>query len=202
MESKKIIIQYSPAACVGNGECVKNDPTLFGYNDMARKAVLKGGKPSGKEVVVEVTGTPERIRYAVNAAASCPVNAFVVRDAQTHSVLVGNKIVQESLQEIHAKYDDTKEFVLDPKGYFLIRVNYEKKEIEAGFCNAKNNMVLKVTGNTPIAIYHTLAHQPNLSLRPEHFAYLGRELEKAHYCLVKNLVYVQDDPLETMKARA
>ncbi len=202
MESKKIIIQYSPAACVGNGECVKNDPTLFGFNDIARKAILIGGKHSGNEVVAEVSGTAERIRYAVNAAASCPVNAFVVRDAQTHAVLVGNKIIQESLQEVRANYDDAKEFVLDARGYFLIRVNYEKKEIEAGFCNAKNNMVLKVTGQTPIAIYHTIAHHPSMNLRPEHYAYLGRELEKAHFCLVKNLQYVQDDPLETMKPRA
>lgn len=202
MEPKRIIIEYSPATCIGSGDCVKNDPTLFGFNDIARKAILKGGKPNGNVVIGEVAGSVERAGYAVNAAASCPVNAFVVRDAQTHAVLVGNKIVQESLQEIHAKYDDAKEFVLDAKGYFLIRVNFDKKEIEAGFCNAKNNMVLKVTGATPIAIYHTLAHQPNLSLRPEHFAYLGRELEKAHFCLVKNLVYVQDDPLENMKPRA
>ncbi len=202
MESKKIIIVYSPSVCVGNGECVKNDPTLFGFNDIARKAILKGGKADGQEIIAEIAGTPERIRYAVNAAASCPVNAFIVHDAQTHAILVGNKIHQESLQEISAKYDDAKDFVLDPKGYFLIRVNFEKKEIEAGFCNSKNNMVLKVTGRKPIDIYHTIANQIGLMLRPEHYAYLGRELEKAHFCLVKNLHYVQDDPLETMKPRA
>ncbi len=202
MESKKIIVVYSPSTCIGAGDCVKNDPTLFGYNDAARKATLIGGKPTNGDVTVEVSGNAERIRYAVNAAASCPVNAFVVKDAQTGAILVGNKIQQETLQEISAEYNDSKEFVLDPKGYFLIRVNFDKKEIEAGFCNSKNNMVLKVMGKTPIAVYHAIAHHPSMNLRPEHYAYLGRELEKAHFCLVKNLVYVQDDPLESMKPRA
>lgn len=202
MESKKIIIHYSPATCIGAGDCVKNDPTLFGFNDVARKAILKGGTPSGTDMMAEVSGTPERIRYAINAAAACPVNAFVVRDAQTKVILVGNKIHHETLEEISAEYNDSKDFVLDPKGYFLLRVNYDKKEIEAGFCNSKNNMVLKVIGKTPIEIYHTIAHQSGLILRPEHYAYLGRELEKAHFCMVKNLQYVQDDRLESMKPRA
>lgn len=202
MESKKIIIEYTPKTCVGNGECVKNDPTIFGFNDVARKAILKNGITSENTITTEVSGNAERIKYAVNAAASCPVNAFVVKDAVTQTILLGNKIQLDTLREINATYDDAKEFVLDPKGYFLIRVNYEKKELEAGFCNSKNNMILKVTGKNPIDIYHAIATKANLGLRLEHYAYLGRELEKVHFCLVKNLVYVQDDPLESMKPRA
>jgi ferredoxin len=201
MDSKKIIIEYTPKTCIGAGECVKNDPTLFGFNDATRKAILIGGKPADGKVVGEAIGSEERIKYALTAASSCPVNAFVVKDAHTQKILVGNTVHHEKLQEISAEYDDMKEFVLDSKGYFLFRVNYEKKEIEAGFCNSKNNLVLKVTGKTPIAIYHAIAAKATLGLRPEHYAYLGRELEKAHYCLVKNLQYVQDDPLESMKPR-
>jgi ferredoxin len=202
MNSRKIIIEYAPSKCIGAGECVKNDPTLFGFNDATRKAILIGGKPANGLVVGEVSGSDERVKYAIAAAASCPVNAFLVKDAHTQTVLVENKVHHETLQEISAEYDDSKEFVLDPQGYFLIRVNFEKKEIEAGFCNGKNNLVLKVTGKTPIAVYHAIGTKAALGLQPEHYAYLGRELEKAHFCLVKNLEYVQDDPLENMKPRA
>lgn len=203
MNSKKITIEYAPSKCIGAGECVKNDPTLFGFDDATRKAILIGGKPHhGEKILGELSGSEERIKYALTAASSCPVNAFVVKDALSQKVLIGDKVHHETLQEISAEYDDMKEFVLDPKGYFLFRVNYEKKEIEAGFCNSKNNVVLKVTGKTPISVYHAIATKATLGLRPEHYAYLGRELEKAHYCLVKNLQYVQDDPLESMKPRA
>ncbi len=202
MNSQKIVIEYTPSKCIGAGECVKNDPTLFGFDDATRKAILKGGKPLNGKVIGDVSGSEERIKYALTAASSCPVNAFVVKDAATQKVLLGDTVHHTSLQEISAEYDDAREFVLDPQGYFLIRVNVEKKEIEAGFCNSKNNVVLKVTGKKPIDIYHVIATKAKLSLRPEHYAYLGRELEKAHYCLVKNLVYVQDDPLEDMKPRA
>ncbi|MBM3282474.1 MAG: hypothetical protein FJY86_04010 [Candidatus Diapherotrites archaeon] len=202
MSSQKIIIEYAPSACIGAGECIKNDPVLFGFNDASKKAILIGGKPHNGKILGEVSGTEERIKYAIAAAASCPVNAFIVKDALTQKILIGDKVHHETLQEISAEYDDMKEFVLDPKGYFLFRVNYEKKEIEAGFCNSKNNVILKVTGKTPISVYHAIATKALLGLRPEHYAYLGRELEKAHYCLVKNIQYVQDDPLETMKPRA
>lgn len=201
MDPKKISIVYTPAACVGNGECIKNDPSLFGFNDASKKAILKGGHHVGNEVVADVSGSAERIKYAIRAAASCPVNAFVVKDAHTQTILVGNTVQQNSLHEIRATYDDAKEFVLDTQGYFLIRVNYEQKEIEAGFCNSKNNLILKVMGKKPIDIYHAIATHAQLQLRPEHYAYLGRELEKAHFCLVKDLAYVQDDALESMKPR-
>ncbi|MEK6821421.1 MAG: hypothetical protein AABY11_03425, partial [archaeon] len=92
-----------------------------------------------------------------------------------------------------------KHFVLDPSGYFLIRVNHSIQEIEVGFCNEKNNMLWKVVGKKPIDIYHTIAHQTDTNLRKEHYSYLGRELEKAYQCLLTHKKYVQDDELQDMK---
>ncbi len=198
---KKIRIVYDPSVCIGNGECVKNDPTLFGYNSPAKKAILIGGHADGKKVSVDVSGNENRITYAIRAASSCPVNAFVVSDAHSGKILVGNDIHVHHAKEMIAEYDDAKDFILDPQGYFLIRVDYAKKKLEVGFCNAKNTVVLKVVGDKPIDVYHTIGTQGDLGLRPEHYAYLGRELEKAYHCLMTGLEYVQDDELHSMKPK-
>jgi len=105
---------------------------------------------------------------------------------------------ESNAKEIIATFDDRKEFVLDPKGYFLIRVNYEKKIIEVGLCRAKNVVEVKISGKLPIEIYNTVARE-KLIERPEHYAYLGRELQKAYIALQLGLVYVQDDELDFSK---
>ncbi|KKQ34939.1 MAG: Dihydropteroate synthase [candidate division WS6 bacterium GW2011_GWA2_37_6] len=63
----------------------------------------------------------------------------------------------------------------------------------------KNNIILKVTGKKPIDIYHTILHKEKLGIRPEHAAYLGRELQKAYTALENNLEYVQDEELDLNK---
>jgi ferredoxin len=196
---KKIRIVYDPAACIGNGECVKNDPSVFKFNDAAQKAILIGGTLIGKIVTVELDGDETKIKCAIQAAASCPVNAFVVTDLDTQKTVVGKTIETTHSNEIQAAYDDSRDFVLDPKGYFLIRILPEKKEIEVGFCNEKNKVVLKVVGKRPIDIYHTIATKADLGLRLEHYAYLGRELQKAFHCVQVGLVYIQDDELHHMQ---
>lgn len=197
----RLHIVYDPAVCIGNGECVKNDPTLFGYNNAAKKAILIGGRAEGQKVSVEISGNENRITYAIRAASSCPVNAFHVTDSTTGKVLVGRDVDANHAKEVRAVYDDAKDFILDPQGYFLIRVDYEMKKLEVGFCNAKNTVVLKVVGDKPIDVYHTIGTEGDLGLRPEHYAYLGRELEKAYHCLITGLEYVQDDELHDMKPK-
>ncbi|MFH0970439.1 MAG: ferredoxin [Candidatus Diapherotrites archaeon] len=198
MPVEKITIWYAPSKCIGAGECVKNNPAVFGFDDRTKKAMLIGGKINDKkEFTREITGDSTHIGYAITAAASCPVNAFIVKDS-AGIVRVGNKIEIAEAKELHPVYDDAKDFVLDPKGYFLIRVNAQKKEIEVGFCNTKNIVVLKVIGKKPIDIYTAVARKEPC-LRPEHYAYLGRELEKAYHCIQTGLVYVQDGELHEMK---
>lgn len=199
---KRIRIEFDEAKCIGSEPCYKADPQTFGFDHARATAILLNGKPVGERLFSsEVNGSADRIKRAVDAAASCPVNAFVIMDLDSKNMLLGNKLQAENAQEMKAHYDDSKEFVLDPKGYFLIRVNYETNELEAGFCNEKNNMILKVMGKKPIDVYHTISTKTNLELRKEHFAYLGRELEKAYHCLMTNLEYVQDDELHNMKPR-
>jgi len=85
---------------------------------------------------------------------------------------------------------------MDPKGYFLIKTNSEKKEIEVAFCPKPNEISLKVTGKKPIEIYQTIINKEKLELRKDHYAYLGRELQKAYITLELGIDYVQDDEVQ------
>ena len=59
---------------------------------------------------------------------------------------------------------------MDPKGYFLIAIDREKKKIKVGYCKFKklgnkpiNDMVSVVTGNTAIEIVNTLIREKYIS---------------------------------------
>lgn len=103
-----------------------------------------------------------------------------------------------SAKEIHAEYDDRKEFVIDPKGYFLIRINRERQEIEVAFCPERNKISVVVKGKKPLEIYQTILRL-NLTDRQDHAAYLGRELQKAYDALLAGIEYVQDSDLDFSK---
>lgn len=199
--TRHLRVEYDASKCIAAMECVKRDPAVFGFDSRAHRAILLNGKPSGSIVSREITGDDAHLARTIEATKACPVNAFKVMDTTTHHVLVDNTLHTEKVRELHAHYNDHTDFILDPKGYFLIRVNYATHELEAGFCTGKNNLVLKVIGKKPIDIYHTIATQGHLDLRAEHYAYLGRELEKAYHALMTGLEYVQDDELHTFKAR-
>ena len=104
------------------------------------------------------------------------------------------KIDKNELKIIKAEYDDMKEFVMDEKGYFLIKISPEKKQIEVAFCPELNKVTVKIIGETPLEIYQTIIKN-NLISRQDHGAYLGRELQKAYIALQKGIDYVQDDEL-------
>ena len=106
---------------------------------------------------------------------------------------------------------------LDPAGYFLIRVDAEAGELVAEhYSNAINERGLATdpaTGEvlacrgagprTPVAVYRgrsakelgialTEGEGPHPLSRLDHALYLGRELQKAEWCLEQGLTYVQD----------
>ena len=106
---------------------------------------------------------------------------------------------------------------LDPAGYFLIRVDAEAGELVAEhYSNAINERglatdpatgeVLACRGGgprTPVAVYRgrsakelgialTEGDGPHPLSRLDHALYLGRELQKAEWCLEQGLTYVQD----------
>ena len=101
----------------------------------------------------------------------------------------------EQIEEvIKAKHDSLKDWVADPRGYFLIRINPLKKIIEVGFATYDHVIRKAVQGTHAIEIYNTIIERKLLT-RLEHAAYLGKELYKAEMALRYGLRYQQDFPL-------
>ena len=104
-----------------------------------------------------------------------------------------------------ARYHKIKDWKMDPKGYFLIRVDEKKKIIQVGYCkftrlgnSPVNDMVAVVEGKTAIEIVNTLIREKFISTL-QHAADMGIELHKAELSLKYGLKYIQDKDLEIKK---
>ena len=86
------------------------------------------------------------------------------------------------------------EFVLDKKGWFVIRIDREDHKICATHYSGVNKPDVIVKGRTAREIYVTILNQDLVS-RMDHAAYLGKELTKAELALQLNRSYIQDSPL-------
>ena len=193
--TRKLAIHYYENRCIGQGSCAAIAPQYFQLSN--EKTILKGSSQLSEEVrAVEFCGDGLAAEEIIHAAQACPVNAIRVIDLDKNIDIVTVQVDQKDCKEVIANYDDATEFVLDPQGYFLIKVDRENRNIEVGFCNGKNKLVLKVSGKKPIDIYTTIFNKEKLLLRNDHAAYLGRELQKAYIALQRNILYVQDDELE------
>ena len=112
------------------------------------------------------------------------------------------KINKKIKKRIKAKYHKIKDWVMDPKGYFLIAIDREKKLIKVGYCIFKklgnepiNDMISIVSGKTAIEIVNTLIKNKYISSL-QHSADMGIELCKAELALKYNLNYIQDKDLK------
>ena len=54
------------------------------------------------------------------------------------------KINKKVKKRVKAKYHKIKDWVMDPKGYFLIAIDRKKKTLKVGYC------IFKKLGNKPI----------------------------------------------------
>ena len=104
-----------------------------------------------------------------------------------------------------AKYHKIKDWKMDPKGYFLIRVDKKKKIIQVGYCKFTrlgnspiNDMVAVIKGKTAIEIVNTLIREKFISTL-QHAADMGIELHKAELSLKYGLKYTQDKDLNVDK---
>ncbi len=194
MEKLKIV--YFPKKCIGNGACEIADPAHFKL--AGKKAVLVDSKAHSDQRQLVVNCDEEQAYRILTAGNNCPSNAIGVINDSTGEELVKTKVEEKNVKEIVATYDDLKEFVMDTKGYFLIRVDNRKNLIEIGFCGKRNQVEVKIVGKKPLEIYQT-AIKKKLISRFDHAAYLGRELQKAFIALENGLEYVQDDELDFNK---
>ena len=107
-------------------------------------------------------------------------------------------MVIKEIPLIKAKKKPEKDVILDPKGFFVIEVDKKQKEIRVEYyLNVYKNkkivsgVLQKVfTGKKADALSDTILKNTP-SLLPEHYMYLGRELQRAQCSLEKNKKYIQ-----------
>jgi len=111
------------------------------------------------------------------------------------------KINKKIEKRITAKYHKIKDWVMDPKGYFLINIDRKNNLLRVGFCkftkqgnNPVNDMVAEIVGKTAIEIVNTLIKENYISSL-QHAGDMGIELCKAELALKNNLDYIQDKDL-------
>ena len=111
------------------------------------------------------------------------------------------KINKKIEKRIAAKYHKIKDWVMDPKGYFLITVDKKNNLLRVGYCkftklgnDPVNDMVAEIVGKTAIEIVNTLIKENYISSL-QHAGDMGIELCKAELALKNNLNYVQDKDL-------
>ena len=106
-----------------------------------------------------------------------------------------NKKIEKT---IIAKYHKINDWVMDPKGYFLIDLDRKKSLLRVGYCkftklgnSVENDLVAEIKGKTAIEIVNTLIKEKYISSL-QHAADMGIELCKAEIALKNNLKYIQD----------
>ena len=111
------------------------------------------------------------------------------------------KINKKIEKRITAKYHKIKDWVMDPKGYFLINIDRKNNLLRVGYCKftkqgkyTVNDMVAEIVGKTAIEIVNTLIKENYISSL-QHAGDMGIELCKAELALKNNLNYVQDKDL-------
>jgi dihydropteroate synthase len=111
------------------------------------------------------------------------------------------KINKKIKKKIIARYHKIKDFVIDPKGYFLISIDKKEKLIRVGYCtfeklekNSEHSLQVEIVGKTSIEITNTLIREKYISSL-QHAADMGIELHKAEIALKNNLNYIQDKDL-------
>ena len=111
------------------------------------------------------------------------------------------KINKKIEKRITAKYHKIKDWVMDPKGYFLIDVDRKNDLLRVGYCkftelgnDPVNDMVAEIVGKTAIEIINTLIKENYISSL-QHAGDMGIELCKAELALRNNLNYIQDKDL-------
>ena len=87
--------------------------------------------------------------------------------------------------------DYDKEYSPDKSGYFKFYVNHYTKEIYILFFSNNDILLKTLIGNNAEALSKKVL-ELNLTTNLQHINYLGRELNKAEFCLFSGKPYIQD----------
>jgi hypothetical protein len=105
------------------------------------------------------------------------------------------KVVGVKVKRLDASYHSLKEWRKDPKGYFVIKVFYDKGYFGARYHTYDAVPHFDIIGTNAEAIVQTVVREKLVSSL-QHAAYLGHELHKAEMALKHRLNFVQDSELD------
>jgi len=108
-------------------------------------------------------------------------------------------MVDKEVPLIEANKTAQKDVKLDPGGFFVIEIDRKNKNIRVEYFSNiyKNDKIVSgdlqmvFHGKKANALCDTIARYVK-ALQPEHYMYLGRELQRAQEALGKNIDYAQD----------
>lgn len=83
---------------------------------------------------------------------------------------------------------------LDKKGYFVILPSKSERKIFVEYYANSGELLQTIVGNDAASIYYTIIEKEFIS-KPDHCAYLGKELTKAEYFIKYDIPYIQDKAL-------
>ena len=107
-------------------------------------------------------------------------------------------MVNKEVPLIEAEKTAQKDIRLDPGGFFVIEVDRKQKNIRVEYFSnvykekriVSGNLKKVFSGKKADALCDTILMNVS-NLQPEHYMYLGRELQKAQCALEKNKKYIQ-----------
>ena len=99
----------------------------------------------------------------------------------------------KNVKVITAKYDRIKDWVMDPKGYFTIKIFPEEKLIKTRYYTADGKLQCVIESPKAMDIYNTVIKEGFVSTL-QHAADMGAELMKAEVCMKLDKEYTQDKP--------
>jgi hypothetical protein len=107
-------------------------------------------------------------------------------------------MVNRKVLLIKAQKTPQKDVKLDPNGFFVIELNKKENQIRVEYYSNvyKDKKIVSgylekvFVGNKSDALCDTISKNVP-RLLPEHYMYLGREIQRAQYALEKNEKYIQ-----------
>ena len=107
-------------------------------------------------------------------------------------------MVEKNVPLIKAKKTKEKDVMLDPNGFFVIEIDRKEKQIRVEYFSnvyknrriVSGNLKKVFVGKKADALSDTISKNVP-ELLPEHYLYLGRELQRAQCALEKNKKYFQ-----------
>ena len=136
-------------------------------------------------------------RYiSVTGVQTCALPILTLNVDIAHSkkkrIFDGKEVNSLANSEITAQ--NPQKLRLDKKGYFVILPNKSEKKIFVEHYANSGELLQTIVGNDAASIYYTIIEKEFIS-KPDHCAYLGKELTKAEYFIKYNIPYVQDKAL-------